>query len=108
MVRGVLLAIGGQDLSSASKKITSIYALYPIFQTWKYVGDMPFECSLVDSLVYQGDLVVVDGKSGRVVIGKVNGECPYGNMCARALKCLSVCLNVCFWQCGSVSDSYIW
>ena len=76
MVNGVLLAIGGQDQSPASKKTSAIYAFSQRLHTWLYVGDLPFECSLVDSLVYGDDLVVVDGGSGRAVQGKVNGECP--------------------------------
>ena len=77
MVGGVLLAIGGQDQSLASKKTSAIYALSERFRTWLHVGDLPFECSLADSLVCAGDLVVVvDGASGRAVLGKVNGECP--------------------------------
>ena len=75
MVGDVLLAIGGQDQSPASKKTSAIYALSERFRTWMQVGDLPFECSLADSLVCRGDLVVVDGASGRAVLGKVNGEC---------------------------------
>ena len=76
MVNGVLLAIGGQDQSLSSKKTSAIYALSQRLHTWLHVGDLPFECSLVDSLECGGDLVVVDGGSGRALLGKVNGECP--------------------------------
>eukprot|EP00731_Ephydatia_muelleri_P004966 Em0002g1142a len=72
MVGGVLLAIGGQDQSLASKKTSAIYAFSERFRTWLHVGDLPSQYSLVDSLVCGGDLVVVDGASGRAVLGKLN------------------------------------
>ena len=59
VVDGVLLANGGQD---GSKKTSAIYALHPVDQKWQHVGDMPFECSYVDTLLLSGGrLLVVDG-----------------------------------------------
>ena len=49
VVDGVLLAIGGQEDSYGSKKTSAIYALHPVDQKWQHVGDMPFECSSVDT-----------------------------------------------------------
>ena len=55
MVDGVLLAIGGQEEDSyGSKKTSAIYALHPVDQKWQHVGDMPFECSYVDTLLLSG------------------------------------------------------
>ena len=61
MVDGVLLAIGGED---GSKITSAIYALHPVDQKWQHVGDMPFECSYVDTLLLSGGrLLVFDGYS---------------------------------------------
>ena len=50
VVDGVLLAIGGiEEDSYGSKQTSAIYALHPIDQKWQHVGDMPFECSDVDT-----------------------------------------------------------
>ena len=81
MVDGVLLAIGGQeDLVGSKKKTSAIYALHPVDQKWQHVGDMPFECSYVDTLLLSGGrLLVVDGDSQRVTVGgkpyKWYGQC---------------------------------
>ena len=59
MVDGVLLAIGGED---DRKKTSAIYAVHPIDLKWQHVGDMPFECSIVDTLLLSdGRLLMVDG-----------------------------------------------
>ena len=79
MVDGVLLAIGGQEEdSNGSKKTSAIYALHPVDQKWQHVGDMPFECSYVDTLLLSGGrLLVVDGRdSKRVLRVTVEGK-PY-------------------------------
>ena len=75
VIDGVLLAIGGQEEDSyGSKKTSAIYALHPVDQ---HVGDMPFECSLVDTLLLSGGrLLVVDGYSQRVLRVTVEGK-PY-------------------------------
>ena len=65
---GVLLDIGGS-------KACSIYALHPFEQRWQYVGNMPFECSYVDTLPLSGGgLLVVDGDSQRVLRVTVEGK----------------------------------
>ena len=76
MVDGVLLAIGGQEEDSyGSKKTSAIYALHPVDQKWQHVGDMPFECSYVDTLLLSGGrLLVVDGDSQRVLRVTVEGK----------------------------------
>ena len=76
MVDGVLLAIGGQEKDSyGSKKTSAIYALHPVDQKWQHVGDMPFECYFVDTLLLTGGrLLVVDGYSRRVLRVTVEGK----------------------------------
>ena len=79
MVDGVLLAIGGQEENSYGSKDTSaIYALHPVDQKWQHVGDMPFECYYVDTVLLSGGrLLVVDGNSNqRVLRVTVEGK-PY-------------------------------
>ena len=72
VVDGVLLAIGGLD---GSRKTSAIYALHPVDQKWQHVGVMPFECSLVDTLLLSdGRLLVVDGSSQRVLRVTVEGK----------------------------------
>ena len=74
MVDGVLLAIGGEDLSR-SKKTSAIYALHPVDQKWQHVGNMPFECSYVDTLLLSGGrLLVVDGGGLGVLRVTVEGK----------------------------------
>ena len=67
MVDGVLLAIGGREVdSSGSKETSAIYALHPVDQKWQHVGDMPFTCCYVDTLLLSGGrLLVVDGYSSQ-------------------------------------------
>ena len=75
MVDGVLLAIGGQEGYDRSKKTSAIYALHPVDQKWQHVGDMPFECSQVDTLLLSGGrLLVVDWDSQRVLRVTVEGK----------------------------------
>ena len=72
VVDGVLLAIGGSD---GPKDTTAIYALHPVDQKWQHIGDMPFECSYVDTLLLSGGrLLVVDGVSQRVLRVTVEGK----------------------------------
>ncbi|KAL5506698.1 hypothetical protein EMCRGX_G008422 [Ephydatia muelleri] len=47
-----------------SKKTSSIYGLHGDDKKWKHVGDMPFACSMVDTLLLSdGGLLVVDGST---------------------------------------------
>ena len=72
MVDGVLLAIGGRV---GLKETSAIYALHPVDQKWQHVGDMPFECAFVDTLLLSGGrLLVVDGESHRVLWVTVEGK----------------------------------
>ena len=75
MVDGALLAIGGRETDKAgSKKTSAIYALHPVEQKWQSVGDMPFECDYVDTLLLSGGrLLIVDGYSKMVLRGTVKG-----------------------------------
>ena len=76
MVDGVLLAIGGQD--GDLKSTSAICAFHPVDQKWQHVGEMPFECSMVDSLLLsEGRLLVVDGVSQRVLKIAVEGKSCY-------------------------------
>ncbi|KAL5506638.1 hypothetical protein EMCRGX_G008338 [Ephydatia muelleri] len=64
---GVLLAIGGAEDLSGSKKTSSIYGFHGDDKKWKHVGDMPFACSMVDTLLLSdGGLLVVDGCTQQV------------------------------------------
>ena len=78
VVDGVLLAIGGQEEDSYGlKKTSAIYALHPVDQKWQHVGDMPFECCYVDTVLLSGGrLLVVDGYSQKVLRVTVEGK-PY-------------------------------
>eukprot|EP00731_Ephydatia_muelleri_P004222 Em0002g398a len=71
---GVLLAIGGAEDEYGSKKTSSIYGLHGDDKKWKHVGDMPFACSLVDTLLLSdGGLLVVDGHTKQVLRITVQG-----------------------------------
>ena len=78
MAEGVLLAIGGVQGRFVSKETSSIYGLHGDDKKWKHVEDMPFACSLVDTLLLSdGGLLVVDGCNSRQVlriIGKSKKE----------------------------------
>ena len=58
-----------------SEKTSAIYAFHPVHQKWQHVGDMPFDCSHVDTLLLSGGrLLVVDGDSQRVLRVTVEGK----------------------------------
>ena len=66
MVDGVLLAIGGSD---GPKKTSAIHAFCHVDQKWQHVGDLPFECSWVNTLLLsEGRLLVVDGYNTKQVL----------------------------------------
>ena len=72
---GVLLAIGGAEDQSGSKKTSSIYGLHGEDKKWKHVGDMPFACYMVDTLLLSdGGLLVVDGDTQQVLRITVQGK----------------------------------
>ena len=72
---GVLLAIGGAEDWFGSKKTSSIYGLHGDDKKWKHVGDMPFACSRVDTLLLSdGGLLVVDGDTKQVLRITVQGK----------------------------------
>ena len=72
---GVLLAIGGAEDQYESKKTSSIYGLHGDDKKWKHVGDMPFACSWVDTLLLSdGGLLVVDGRTQQVLRITVQGK----------------------------------
>eukprot|EP00731_Ephydatia_muelleri_P004052 Em0002g228a len=69
----VLFAIGGKD-QYGSKQTSSIYGLHGDDKTWKHVGDMPFACSRVDTLLLSdGGLLMVDGNTHQVLKITVQG-----------------------------------
>eukprot|EP00731_Ephydatia_muelleri_P004057 Em0002g233a len=71
---GVLLAIGGAEDLSGSKKTSSIYGLHGDDKKWKHLGDMPFACSQVDTLLLSdGGLLMVDGDTQQVLRITVQG-----------------------------------
>ena len=72
---GVLLAIGGVEDQYGSNKTSSIYGLHGDDKKWKHVGDMPFACSMVDTLLLSdGGLLVVDGNTQQVLSITVQGK----------------------------------
>ena len=72
---GVLLAIGGAEDQLGSEKTSSIYGFHGVDKKWKHVGDMPFACSLVDTLLLSdGGLLVVDGLTQQVLSSTVQGK----------------------------------
>ena len=76
MVDGVLLAIGGAEDSDvlSKKKTSAIHAFHHVDQKWQHVGDLPFKCSWVDTLLLSGGrLLVVDGDSQQVLKITVEG-----------------------------------
>ena len=76
MVDGVLLAIGGteEDRWNSKKKTSAINAFHHVDQKWQHVGDLPFKCSWVDTLLLSGGrLLVVDGYSQQVLKITVEG-----------------------------------
>ena len=74
MVDGVLLAIGGEEGGYGSQKTSAIHAFHHVDQKWQHVGDLPFECSWVDTLLLSGGrLFMVDGDSQRVLKITVEG-----------------------------------
>ena len=74
MVDGVLLAIGGAEDSNGSKMTSAIHAFHHVDQKWQHVGDLPFKCSFVDTLLLSGGrLLVVDGDSQQVLKITVEG-----------------------------------
>ena len=76
MVDGVLLAIGG--CNDESKNTSAICAYHPVYRKWQHVGEMPFECSWVDSLLLSdGRLLVVNGSSQEVLKITVEGKSCY-------------------------------
>ena len=71
---GVLLAIGGGE-GDEYRKLSSIYGLHGDDKKWKHVGDMPFACSLVDTLLLSdGGLLVVDSVTKQVLRITVQGK----------------------------------
>ena len=73
MVDGVL-AIGGQEGGYTSQMTSAIYAFHHVDQKLQHVGDLPFECSFVDTLLLSGGrLLVVNGISKQVLKITVEG-----------------------------------
>ena len=86
-VDGVLLAIGGAKGQSGSEKTSAIYALHPIDKRWQHIGELPFGCSSVDTLLLsEGRLLIVDGDSQRVLRVSVEGR----SYCSNDL-CICIC-----------------
>ena len=71
MADGVLVAIGGED-EAGLYKTSAIYGFHDDDdddQKWRHIGDMPFACSWVDTLLLSGGgLLMVDGCSTQQVL----------------------------------------
>ena len=75
MVEGVLLAFGGAEEDIYGSTTSSIYGLHGDDKKWKHVGDMPFACSMVDTLLLSdGALLMVDGGTLQVLRITVQGK----------------------------------
>ena len=73
VVDGVLLAIGGDDQDGS--KTSSIYGLHLDKKKWRHVGNLPFACSRVDTLLLSGGgLLMVDGGTQHVLKITVQGK----------------------------------
>ena len=72
VVDGVLLAIGGDDQDGS--KTSSIYGLHLDEKKWRHVGNLPFACSWVDTLLLSGGLLMVDGGTQHVLKITVQGK----------------------------------
>ena len=73
VVNGVLLAIGGADQDGS--KTSSIYGLHLDEKKWRHVGNLPFACSRVDTLLLSGGgLLMVDGGTQHVLKITVQGK----------------------------------
>ena len=73
VVDGVLLAIGGEDQDGSNT--SSIYGLHLDEKKWKHVGNLPFACSRVDTLLLSGGgLLMVDGDTQQVLKITVQGK----------------------------------
>ena len=73
VVDGVLLAIGGEDQDES--KTSSIYGLHLDEKKWRHVGDLPFACSRVDTLLLSGGgLLMVDADTQQVLKITVQGK----------------------------------
>ena len=71
VVDGVLLAIGGGD----QDKTSSIYGLHLAEKKWRHVGDLPFVCAQVDTLLLSGGgLLMVEGFTQQVLNITVQGK----------------------------------
>eukprot|EP00731_Ephydatia_muelleri_P012653 Em0006g1547a len=72
VVDGVLLAIGGEDQDGSNT--SSIYGLHLDEKKWRHVGNLPFACSRVDTLLLSGGgLLMVDGDTQQVLKITVQG-----------------------------------
>ena len=72
VVDGVLLAIGGTDQDGS--KTSSIYGLHLDEKKWRHVGNLPFACSWVDTLLLSGELLMVEGNAQHVLKITVQGK----------------------------------
>ena len=74
VVDGVLLAFGGTD-QDGSRNTSSIYGLHLDEKKWRHIGDLPFACSMVDTLLLSGGgLLMVDGDTRQVLKINVQGK----------------------------------
>ena len=75
MVDGVLLAVGGAEDQDGSKRTSAIHGLHFNDKKWKHIGDLPFACCWVDTLLLsEGSLLVVDRLSQQVLKIAVKGK----------------------------------
>eukprot|EP00731_Ephydatia_muelleri_P012522 Em0006g1416a len=69
---GGLVEVEGEDQDGS--KTSSIYGLHLDEKKWRHVGDLPFACSMVDTLLLSGGgLLMVDGYTQQVLKITVQG-----------------------------------
>eukprot|EP00731_Ephydatia_muelleri_P012524 Em0006g1418a len=79
----VVFVMGGYDMDRAvwcadirdldGSKTSSIYGLHLDEKKWRHIGDMPLACSMVNTLLLSGGLLMVDGYTEQVLKITVQG-----------------------------------
>ena len=61
--------IGGAEDKNGCQTTPAVYGFHHDDKKWKHIGDIPFECSFVDTLLLSGGgLLMVDGSSTQQVL----------------------------------------
>ena len=61
--------IGGAEDKNGCQTTPAVYGFFHYDKKWKHIGDIPFNCSFVDTLLLSGGgLLMVDGSSTQQVL----------------------------------------